>query len=236
MVSGSPRAQVQAAIGRWQVASLSSTGAAMVGLIAIFAVQGLRPPMLPVSIHASATIPAALYKRFADNAVANRQAIAEAEQNVRSLLAGANGKQAVDKDKLAAGLFTLSVQYETTYGADSASQWLRYAHLTASCSLDDVQSFRDHVASKNWRESVAAVDDPLADQLLALARPEAEAILGRSVDPRDPAIWSQIATLAPAPGSGPNYVHTHNLAAITRIIFAVARDTGRYPNLIASKN
>ena len=235
LVSGAPRTQVKAAIGRWQVASLSSAGATMVALIGIFAVQGLRVPVVPASIHASATIPAALYKRFADTAVASRPAIAEAEQNVRDLLAGANGKP-VDKDKLAAGLFALSVQYETTYGADSASQWLRYAHLTTSCSLDDVQTFREHVASKSWRESVAAVNDPLADQLLALARPEAEAILGRSADPRDPAIWSQIATLAPAPGSGPNYVHTHNLAAITRIIFAVARDTGRYPNLIASKN
>jgi hypothetical protein len=234
LVSGAPRTQVKAAIGRWQVASLSSAGATMVALIGIFAVQGLRAPVLPGSIHASAAIPAALYKRFADTAVPNRPAIAEAEQNVRNLLAGANGKQAVDKDKLAAGLFALSVQYETTYGVDSASQWLRYAHLTASCSLDDVQTFRDHVASKNWRESVAAVDDPLADQLLVLARPEAEAILGRSADPRDPTIWTQIATLAP--GSGPDYVHTHNLAAITRIIFAVARDTGRYPNLIASKN
>jgi hypothetical protein len=128
----------------------------------------------------------------------------------------------------------LSMQYETIYGKDSASQWLRYAHLTASCSFDDVQAFRSRVASVNWQESVATVHDSLADELLALARPEAEAILKRSVDPRDPAIWPQIATLAPP--SGPDYVHTHNLAAITRIIFAVAQDTGRYPNLIASTN
>jgi len=234
LVSGSPRSRVEAAIGRWQAASLSGSCAAMIGLIAIFAAQGLRATVPPASIHASAAIPAALYQRFADTAVVNRPAIAAAEQDVRHILAGARGAQPVDKDKLAASLFALSVQYETAYGVDSASQWLRYAHLTASCGLDDVKTFREHVASKNWRESVASVDDPLADQLLALARPEVEAILGRSADPRDPAIWPEIATLAPA--SGPDYVHTHNLAAITRIIFAVARDTGRYPNLVASKN
>ena len=236
LVSGSPRSRVETAIGRWQAASLSGSGAALIGLIAIFAAQGLRATVPPASasIHASAVIPAALYKRFADTAVVNRPAIAAAEQDVRDILAGARGGQPADKDKLAASLFALSVQYETAYGVDSASQWLRYAHLTASCGLDDVKTFREHVASKNWRESVASVDDPLADQLLALARPEVEAILGRSADPRDPAIWPEIATLAPA--SGPDYVHTHNLAAITRIIFAVARDTGRYPNLVASKN
>lgn len=234
MMSGSPRNQIEPLIERWQVASLSGAGAAMVGLVGIFAAQGLRAPVLPASIHASATVPAALYKRFADTAIANRPAIAEAEKNVRDILAGAKGAQPVNKDQLAASLFALSIQYETVYGPDSASQWLRYAHLTASCSLDDVQTFREHVASKSWSESVSSVHDPLADQLLALARPEAEAILKRSADPRDPAIWPEIATQAP--GTGPDYVHTHNLAAITRIIFAIARDTGRYPNLVASKN
>jgi hypothetical protein len=140
----------------------------------------------------------------------------------------------VNKDKLAESLFLLSTKYEMAYGKDSASQWLRYAHLTASCSFDDVQAFRTRVAGTNWRTSIATVHDSLADELIALARPEAEAILKRSVDPRDPAIWPQIATLAPP--SGPDYVHTHNLAAITRIIYAVAQDTGRYPNLIASTN
>src|SRR5262249_41544555 len=160
--------------------------------------------------------------------------VAEAEQAVRGILASAKADQPVDKNKLAESLFLLSMQYETIYGKDSASQWLRYAHLTASCSLDDVKTFRTRVADPNWQTSVATVHDPLADELLALARTEVDAILKRNVDPRDPAIWSQIATLAPA--SGPDYVHTHNLAAITRIIYAVAEDTGRYPNLIASKN
>ena len=233
MLSGSPRNQSESLVARWQVASLSGAGAAMLGLAGIFAAQGLKAPvLLPTSIHASAAIPAALYKRFADTAITNRPAVAEAEQNVREILA--KDDQPVNKDKLAQSLFALSIQYETVYGADSASQWLRYAHLTASCSLDDVQTFREHVASKSWRESVASVHDPLADQLIALARPEAEAILKRSADPRDPGIWSEVATKAP--GNGPDYVHTHNLAAITRIIFAVARDTGRYPNLVASKN
>lgn len=234
LASGSPRRRIGAPIGRWQAASLAGAGAAMVGLIGLFAAQGLRAPVMPASIHASAVIPAALYQRFADTAAVNRTAIAGAEQDVRDILAGAKGGKAIDKDRLAASLFTLSAQYEATYGADSASQWLRYAHLTASCSLDDVKTFRDHVASRSWRESVATVDDPLADQLFALARPEVEAILGRSADPRDPAIWPDVARLAPA--DGPGYVHTHNLAAITRIIFAVARDTGRYPSLVASKN
>ncbi len=234
LMAGSPRNRIESLIARWQVASLSGASAVMLGLVGIFAAQGLKAPILPVSIHASATIPAALYKRFADTAIANRPAVAEAEQNVRDILAGAKGDQPANKDKLAQSLFALSIQYETVYGADSASQWLRYAHLTASCSLDDVQTFRQHVASQNWRESVASVHDPLADQLLALARPEAEAILKRTVDPRNPDIWSEVATKAP--GNGPGYVHTHNLAAITRIIFAVARDTGRYPNLVASKN
>lgn len=233
MLSGSPRSQIKSLIGRWQVGSLSGAGATMVGLVAVFAAQGLKAPVLsPTSIHASAAIPSALYKRFADNAVTNRTAVAEAEQNVRDILA--KGDQPINKDKLAQSLFALSIQYETVYGPDSASQWLRYAHLTASCSLDDVQTFREHVASKSWGESVASVHDPLADQLIALARPEAEAILKHSIDPRDPSIWLQVATQAP--GNGPDYVHTHNLAAITRIIFAVARDTGRYPSLLASKN
>jgi hypothetical protein len=235
--SGSPQHQTEPSVGRWQIASLSSAGAAMMGLIGIFAAHGIAspaPPALPTSIHASAAVPAALYKRFADNANQDRSAVAEAEQAVRDILAGAKSDQPVNKDKLASSLFTLSIQYETIYGSDSASQWLRYAHLTATCSLDDLQTFRKHVASENWRESVASVHDPLADELLALARPEAEAILKRSVDPRDPAIWPEIATAAP--GGGPDYVHTHNLAAITRIIFAIARDTGRIPKLVASTN
>jgi hypothetical protein len=237
LASGSPQHQADPAIGRWQLASLSSAGAVVMALIGIFAASGGAGPVLPTtaSFHASAAVPAALYKRFADTASANRPAVAEAEQAVRDLLATAKADQPVNKDKLAEGLFMLSMQYETIYGKDSASQWLRYAHLTASCSFDDVQAFRTRVAGVNWRESVATVHDPLADELLALARPEAEAILKHSVDPRDPAIWSQIATLAP-PSGAPNYVHTHNLAAITRIIFAVAQDTGRYPNLIASRN
>src|SRR5262252_45588 len=230
MVSGSPQLQSEPSIGRWQIASLSSVGATLIGLISIFMVNGTAAPELPASIHASAAVPAALYKRFAATAYPERPAIAETEQTVRDILAGAD--QPVDKNKLAESLFMLSMQYETIYGSDSASQWLRYAHLTASCSFDDVQAFRSRVASVNWRESVPAVHDPLADELLALARPDAEAILKRSVDPRDPAIWPQIATLAPP--SGPDYVHTHNLAAITRIIFAVAQDTGRYPSLLAS--
>ena len=232
MVSGSPQLQSKPSIGRWQIASLSSVGGTLMGLICIFTVNGTAAPELPASIHASAAVPAALYKRFAATAYPERPAIAETEQTVRDILAGAD--QPVDKNKLAESLFMLSMQYETIYGSDSASQWLRYAHLTASCSFDDVQAFRSRVASVNWRESVPAVHDPLADELLALARPDAEAILKRSVDPRDPAIWPQIATLAPP--SGPDYVHTHNLAAITRIIFAVAQDTGRYPSLLASTN
>jgi len=261
MASGSPQLQSEPAIGRWQIASLSSAGATLMGLICIFVANGISPPAanaisapaangiaapaangiaapaangiaVPASIHASAAVPAALYKRFAATAYADRSMIAETEQIVRDILAGAN--QPVNKDKLAESLFMLSVQYETIYGKDSASQWLRYAHLTASCSFDDVQAFRSRVASLKWRESIATVHDPLLDELLALARTDAEAILKRSVDPRDPAIWPQISTLAPP--SGPDYVHTHNLAAITRIIFAVAQDTGRYPNLIASTN
>jgi hypothetical protein len=232
--SGSPQHRAEPAIGRWQIASLSSAGVAMMVLIGIFAASGTAAPVLPTLLHTSAAVPAALYKRFADTAYPDRPAVAEAEQAVRGILATAKTDQPVNKDKLAESLFMLSMQYETIYGKDSASQWLRYAHLTASCSFDDVQAFRSRVASVNWRESVATVHDPLADELLALARPEAEAILKRSVDPRDPAIWPQIATLAPP--SGPDYVHTHNLAAITRIIFAVAQDTGRYPNLIASTN
>jgi hypothetical protein len=256
--------QAESSIGRWQIASLSSAGAAMMGLIGIFAAHGIAfpnmpnmfagnritspvmpsmfaanrgaSPVLPTSIHDSAAVPAALYKRFAATAISDRAAVSDAEQTVRDILINAKPNQPVNKDKLAASLFALSIQYETIYGSDSASQWLRYAHLTASCSLDDVQTFRKHVASENWRESVASVHDPLADQLFTLAEPEVQAILKRSADPRDPAIWSEIATQAPGPDGGPNYVHTHNLAAITRIIYAVARDTGRYPNLIASAN
>jgi hypothetical protein len=256
--------QAESSIGRWQIASLSSAGAAMMGLIGIFAANGIASPglpsiftanriassvlpsifvanrtessVLPTSIHESAAVPAALYKRFAATASSDRAAVTDAEQAVRDILINAKPDKPVNKDKLAASLFALSIQYETIYGSDSASQWLRYAHLTASCSLDDVQTFRKHVASESWRESVASVHDPLADQLLALARPEVQAILKRSVDPRDPAIWTEIATQAPGPDGGPDYVHTHNLAAITRIIYAVARDTGRYPNLIASAN
>src|SRR5215470_5088083 len=65
LVSGSPRSGVEAAIGRWQAASLSGSCAAMIGLIAIFAAQGLRATVPPASIHASAAVPAALYQRFA---------------------------------------------------------------------------------------------------------------------------------------------------------------------------
>ena len=250
VASGSPQHQSEPSVARWQIASLSSAGAAMMGLIGIFAAngmaspilpnifaaKGIASPVLPTSIHESAAVPAALYKRFAATAISDRAAISDAEQTVRDILINAKPDQPVNKDKLAASLFALSIQYETIYGSDAASQWLRYAHLTASCSLDDVQTFRKHVASENWRESIASVHDPLADELIALARPEAEAILKRSVDPRDPAIWPEIATQAPGPTGGPDYVHTHNLAAITRIIYAVARDTGRYPNLVASTN
>jgi hypothetical protein len=264
MASGSPQRQSEPSVGRWQIASLSSAGAAMMGLIGIFAAHGIAfptmpntfagnritspvmpsmfaanrgaSPVLPTSIHESAVVPAALYKRFASTAISDRAAVAEAEQAVRDILINAKPDQPVNKDKLAASLFALSIQYETLYGSDPASQWLRYAHLTASCSLDDVQTFRKHIASESWRESVASVHDPLADQLLALAEPEVQAILKRSVDPRDPAIWLEVATQAPGPNGGPDYVHTHNLAAITRIIYAIARDTGRYPNLIASAN
>ena len=233
MASGSPQRQAEPSIGRWQIVSLASAGAAVMGLIGIFVVNGMAPRALPTSIHASAEVPAALYKRFAATAHPDRAAIAETEQAVRDILATAKTDQPVNKDTLAASLFMLSVQYETLYGKDSASQWLRYAHLTSSCSFDDVQAFRNRVASSNWRSSITTVDDPLADELLAVARPDVEAILKRSVDPRDPAIWPQVANLAPP--SGPDYVHTHNLAAVTRIILAVAHDSGRYP-LLASLN
>jgi hypothetical protein len=236
VASGSPQRRTEPAIGRWQIASLSSAGVAMMALIGIFAASGTTAPvLLPTSLHASAAVPAALYKRFADTAYPDRPAVAESEEAVRAILATAKTDQPVNKDKLAESLFMLSMQYETIYGKDYASQWLRYAHLTASCSFDDVQAFRSRVASVNWQESVATVHDSLGDELLGLARPEVEAILKRSADPRDPAIWPQVATLAPPSGT-PDYVHTHNLAAITRIIFAVAQDTGRYPNLIASTN
>src|SRR5499427_3031430 len=173
MASGSPQLQSEPAIGRWQIASLSSAGATLMGLICIFVANGISPPAanaisapaangiaapaangiaVPASIHASAAVPAALYKRFAATAYADRSMIAETEQIVRDILAGAN--QPVNKDKLAESLFMLSVQYETIYGKDSASQWLRYAHLTASCSFDDLQAFRSRVASSNWRSSI----------------------------------------------------------------------------------
>src|SRR5215471_12085677 len=161
VASASPQRQAEPTIGRWQLASLSSAGAVMMALIGIFAANGTSVPLLPTaaSLHASAAVPAALYKRFADTAYQDRPAVAEAEQAVRDILAKAD--QPVNKDKLAESLFLLSTQYEMTYGKDSASQWLHYAHLTASCSFDDVQAFRNRVAGLNWRESVALVHDPL---------------------------------------------------------------------------
>src|SRR5215470_3582918 len=169
MASGSGQHQPEPSIRRWQIASLSSAGAAMMALVGIFVASGGGAPVLPTSLHASAAVPAALYRRFADTAHPDRAGVAEAEQAVRDILAVARTDQPVNKDKLAESLFMLSMQYETIYGKDAASQWLRYAHLTASCSFDDVQAFRSRVAGTNWQASVATVHDPLADELFALA-------------------------------------------------------------------
>jgi hypothetical protein len=145
-----------------------------------------------------------------------------AEQAVREMLKAAEAGQPVDKDKLASSLMTLSNKYMAAYGSDASSRWLRYAYLTWSCSADEIQAFRNRVAGEAWRKMIANDGDPLVNVLLGLARPEEEAILKRNVAPRDPAAWEQIASVAPS--NGPDYVHTHNLASITRMIFAVARD------------
>lgn len=236
IAQGSEQPADEAKLTQWRFASMAAAGATLGLLIGVFVTSGrgdrpaveARPTDTAGSNNAALAVPSALYGRFIAAFEHDPGHLAgelrDADQAVRDLLARGNHGGAVAKDELAYSLFNLSVRYETTYGADAASQWLRFAHLTASCTPDEVQSFRDMIASPGWKAILTSTSQPMAALLLPIVRRSAEIITTEAMDPADPKAWVNVARLAPA--NGANYVHTHVLASIVRIMAADAAVTG----------
>ena len=225
-VVGSEGRGVGSVIDRWQVAALNLAGAATVLLIgASIAVSVPASNVAPVN--AGDSVPAILYQRFASATDAGRLAmraeISKVDKLVRRAFDEASKGRPVNKDELARNLFDLSVRYEAAFGRDGASLWLRYAHLTASCSHDDLRFARELVGGAAWQEVLAKAPATLVNELLPVVHAAAAAIVNQSFEAKDVRQWRHLAILAPA--GGPDYTHTHNLAAIARILKAAAQES-----------
>ena len=188
--------------------------------------------IVPREVNGS-TIPDALYRRFVDSRPRQLNAQRDLERAhvaVKVALAAGEAGRDVDKDDLARRMFELSVRYEQVHGRDAASVWLRYSHLAATCSHDDLLAFRMAVGSENWNELLQRAPSSLVAELVPIARKSAEVILKRSVAVDDQAFWQAVAALAPV--SGPNFIHTHTLATIARIIKSAASEKDVWVNSV----
>ena len=229
---GSDRPVGQPIFARWQLVSLNVSGVTLATLIWTFAVTGLqggaatdvRSIASITTVNPAVVVPGALYDRFTAELARTRIALSDevssASIAVRSAIDQAGHGEIVDKDELARRLLDLSIRYEMTHGRDGASQWLRFAHLTASCSHDDVQAFRSLVAGPQWQDVLARVPPEYVAALMPIARAAAEAITAGVMDISKATSWKTVSVLAP--GSGVNYVHTHTLASISRILLAAS--------------
>lgn len=181
----------------------------------------------------AASVAEVLYSRFLrtnPGQFSARRELARANESVHGAIAAAQSGRDIDKDDLSRRLFELSVRYESEFGADGASLWLRYAHLTATCSHDDLVAFRALVTSATWQEMLQRAPAALVAELRPVALRSAEAIMKRRINPADAAEWQAVAAAAPA--SGAHFVHTHTLASISRIVAIAATETevwGRLP-------
>ena len=233
---GSEGSVDEARLAKWRFGSMTAAGATLAVLIGTF-VMGAKgeatefvelSAITVVSPNPALVVPSALYDRFAAGLQREPMLmfgeLKGADGAVRDMLAKGNRGEPVGKDELAFGLFNLSVRYETTYGADATSQWLRFAHLTASCTPDEAQAFRDVTSSGEWKTILGKTSQPMAALLLPIARHAAEAFTHEPMDPTDATAWADIAKRAPR--SGANYVHTHVLASIVRILTAEAAPRG----------
>ena len=133
--------------------------------------------------------------------------------------AAADGRGAV-KDAVASKLFGLSMAYERFAGAHGAARWLRVAHLTSSCTPDEVLELRNALGSPRWLAQLSRMPDDLRRALLPVAQASASAILGHEIDVGDAEAWKTVSLKA-AP-NGPGFDYTHTLAAIGRIAIATA--------------
>jgi hypothetical protein len=198
--------------------------AAAVIACAAFWLDDPKPNGSAPAIHA-ATVPAALYKRFSQLRHAGGTAqpeLAAADDAVRSAIADAQDGRSVDKDDLARRLFELSIRYEAAFGADPASQWLRYAHLTAACTQNELAAFRALVGSSRWADIMRRAPVELVAELTPIGEQAASEIMQGRSSASNASIWQSAADVAPAAGA--LYVNTHTLAAIARIIETAASE------------
>lgn len=176
------------------------------------------------ALHA-ATVPGALYKRFSQLRQSGgpiQPELAQADDAVRTAIADAQAGRSVDKDELARRLFELSIRYEAAYGADVGSQWLRYAHLTAACTQNELAAFRATVGSSRWPDMMRRAPAELVAELMPIGEQAAEEIMQGRSSASGASIWQSAADAAPAEGR--LYVNTHALAAIARIIETAAAE------------
>lgn len=225
-LAGSPFRQTDEYNRSFSVPSVLTTAGVAAALIG--ATFWVNLPIAPLPFPALASsVPEALYRRFESTAPQQRTKLREltrAQSAVQQALSDFRLGRAVDKDDLARRMFELSVRYEAENGRDAASLWLRYAHLTAACSHDDIQAFRSLVAGTSWSDVLNDAPGELVAELTPIAKRSAEAIIKRPVDEVGPSFWL-VAALS-APMSGPEYVHTHTLASIARILEGAAAEHG----------
>jgi len=226
ITAGSSKVRRTSARGAIDRRAFIAAASASVCLVIAAFVLNRTPAYHPIPMINSASVPAVLYKHFAAESrmfgFQSGSALAHADEAVRSAFEMAGPGHELDKTELAWRLFDLLNRYENTRGADTASQWLRYAILTASCSHDDLQTFRYQFSSDAWRIVIATAPADLVRELMPIARNAAAAILKREVDGTDRDFWRTVANEAPA--SGGDYTYTHTLASIARILTSAARD------------
>ena len=208
----------------------SATGVVLV--LGSFLHNSPAPANFTKTINA-ASVAGVLYARFLQTSPGHltaRRELARANESVHTAIAAAQRGRKIDKDDLSRRMFELSVRYESEFGADGASLWLRYAHLTATCSHDDLVAFRALVTSAAWQETLQRAPAALVAELSPVALRSAEAIMKRRINPADAAEWQAVAVAAPVGGA--HFVHTHTLASISRIVAIAATETevwGRLP-------
>ena len=173
------------------------------------------------------SVPAALYERFralAKPASLADDAIRDLDTNIQVMLKTATGETRSDKNDLASRLADLAIRYEMAHGADTASSFLRFAVLTAACSQSEIAVFQSRVKAQNWQATIDAVPADLRAVLIPIAEKAAKKVL-KSDGPNGEIPWSKLSEQAPT--SGPDYVYTHTLACIARILAAASNTNAR---------
>ncbi len=222
---------------RWQIASSGMIATCLVAIAVMPPAEAPAPLMMaaasPSAVLSDADpaliVPAALFSRFASE-TSHRSSkltpeLRSATQAIHHMLFHSRTMTAQpDKSATARLLFDLSTRYEVEARGDTAALWLRYGHLTGSCTPEELAAFRAVVSDPAWPQILGRAPLRLVAALFPVAQSAGNAIMGSDVDLTTTEAWLAIAKAAP--DNGPNYVHTHALASIVRILTAAANEPG----------